>query len=412
MKQRSIPLRGRLTAGVLAGAAALALAACSSTSSSSTAGTTSSASSSSAAGSSASGGASLPSVIPVAYVGDQTGAAGYVGVQLLKGMQLRLDQLNASHFLGNSTIQLTVKDTQSNQQNAISLMNQVASSNALAVIGPLLSNEGLATEPIAAKAGLPYLEAVNEDEQILTMGNNIYRTTVSQFQYNPLTIPYLQKNNVTSVAMVYDSDNPTLVQVGTQQYPGLLKKANMKLVSSDGIPIADTNVASLASKIAGENPGAVGLMVIGPQNPDLITALRNDGYKGIIFGETAMQAGALKPAGALANGVVYPMDYTPDLTYPTSQAFTKAFEAANPGTTPNAYDAEGYDTMTFLANAIKDAPAATRAGLLKGMAAVAAKGFDGAVGPLKWFGTGNKNVTTPGVLVKWENGKETIAALG
>ncbi len=406
MKQRSIPLRGRVTAGALAGVVALSLAACSSTSSSS------SSSSAPSGSSAATGSGHFPATIPVAYVGDQTGAAGYVGVQLLEGMQLRINELDASHFFGSSTIQLTVKDTQSNQQNAISLMNQVASSNALAVVGPLLSNEGLATEPIAARAGLPYLEAVNEDEQVLTMGNNIYRTTVSQLQYNPLTIPYLQKNGVKSVAMVYDSDNPTLVQVGTQQYPGLLKQANMSLVSSDGIPIADTNVASLASKIAGENPGAVGLMVIGPQNPDLITALRNDGYKGIIFGETAMQAGALKPAGALANGVVYPMDYTPSLTYPTSQAFTKAFEAAYPGTTPNAYDAEGYDTMTFLANAIKDAPAVTRAGLLKGMAAVAAKGFSGAVGPLKWFGPGNKNVSTPGVLVKWENGQETIAALG
>ena len=407
MKPPSKRLRSRLTVGALVGVTALSLAACSTTSSAAGSG------SGSGGGPAAAGKtASFPSTIPVAYVGDQTGAAGYVGVQLLQGMQLRIDELNSTHAFGSSKLQLSVHDTQSNQQNAISLMNQVASSNALAVIGPLLSNEGLATEPIAAKAGLPYLEAVNEDEQVLTMGDNIFRTTVSQLLYNPLTIPYLQKHGVRSVAMVYDSDNPTLVQVGTQQYPSLLKKAHMSLVSSDGIPIADTNVASLASKIAGENPGAVGLMVIGPQNPDLITALRNDGYKGTIFGETAMQAGALKPAGSLANGVVYPMDYTPGLTYPSSQAFTKAFEAAHPGATPNAYNAEGYDTITFLAKAIKAASAPTRAGLLAGMQVAASAGFAGAVGPLKWFGPGDKNVTTPGVLVKWENGAETVAALG
>jgi ABC-type branched-subunit amino acid transport system substrate-binding protein len=92
----------------------------------------------------------------------------------------------------------------------------------------------------------------------------------------------------------------------------------------------------------------------------------------------------------------------------------EAFRKANPEQDQvYNYNAAGYDAMMFFANALAKAPDGSREGVLKGMQAVAAEGgFDGAAGPIKFVEPDNRDVTVPGVVVEWRDGKENLISQG
>jgi len=389
----------------------LALAACGSSSSSSS--STSAAASSSAAVSTSAASGKLPATIPATFVGDQSGEVAFVGKQLLDGMQLAITRANSSGLLHGSKIVLTVKDTASTVSTATSQMSAAANSPAVVIFGPALSSEALATAPIAQPAKVVDIATLSESTGLLPIGNYIYRLTPSEDRYDVLIADRLAKLGIKTVNLVYASDNPTLAAEATKLMPAWFSKLGIKIGTSIGIPSTTTDFSAIATKLQSGNPQAIGLLVVGPAIGSLATALRTDGYKGQLFADQSATAGSLTPAGAAANGILYAVQYHPDLTYPSSKQFTALFKAAYPKVVPTGYAATGYDAMSAFADAVAKSGSATRAGVLKGMQEVASSGgFQGSSGPTRFVAPDGRDVTVGGVLVQWQNGAEHVVLVG
>lgn len=376
-------------------------------------GSSSSGGSSGGGGSSSSGGkGKLPATIPVTFVGDLTGPVAYVGRQEQLGMNLAIREVNDSGELGSSRLKLSFLDTGSDQNTAATQMSAAAKSSAVAVFGPLLSNEALATAPIAQRAKLPDIATQSQNDGTLQAGNYIYRLTTSQLKYDNLLVNYVARRGARSVNLIYANDNPTLVDVSTKLLPAGFKQLGIPVNQNVGIPTATTDFSSLTSKLTAGNPGAIGLMLVGAPIPALVKALRTAGYRGLIFADSAATAGTLVPAGAAADGVIYALDYTQQLDYPSSKAFTALYKKANPSLVPYGYNGSGYDAVRFLARAIRASGDASRDGVLKGMQMVASSGgFDGAAGPTRFTTPDNRDIATPGVVVEWQ-GREVMVTRG
>jgi branched-chain amino acid transport system substrate-binding protein len=396
----------------------VALAACGSSGSSGNGGSSGGSSTGAAASgtSTGSGSGAKGASIPVTFVGDQTGVVAYVGKQILNGMKIGLKQVNGSSMLHGGSIDLTVKDTASAQANAVTQMTDAVRSNAVAIFGPALSNEALATAPIAQSGKVVDIYTEAQDAGLLTSANNyIYRVTPSQERYDPLLADHVAKLGIKSVNILYASDNPTLTQEAKDLLPKWFKQLGVKVGSVIGVPTATTDFSSIATRLESGNPGAIGEMDVGPALPDLAKALRDSGYKGQIFTDQASTAGGIAPAGKDADGIFYTVQYHPDFPYPKSKAFTKAFTKAYPGVVPTGYAATGYDAIIELATAISKSGSgtATRATILKGMQALGQTGtFQSASGPLKFVDPDSRDVAGGGAIVQWENGKEHLVLLG
>lgn len=370
-------------------------------------------SSSNSSSSGGGGGGKLPATIPVSAVLDLTGPVAYVGKEEQRGMNLAVDEVNRTKLLGDSKLKLSYKDTGSDQATSVAQMSKVAKSSDVAVFGPLLSNEALATAPIAQREKLPDIATQSQNPGLLKTGSYIYRLTVSQLNYDNLIVNELVKRKAKSVKLIYGNDNPTLVDVSTKLLPDSLKKAGISVQDNIGIPSATTDFASIVSKLTSGNPDAIGLMLVGSPIPSLTKALRTAGYKGQLFGDSASTAGTLAPAGAAADGFFYAVDYTQDLDFPSSKAFVKAYKAKHPKLAPYGYNASAYDAVKFLALSIKASGDASRDGVLKGMQKVASGGgFDGAVGPIKFVDPDGRDISAPGALVEWRDGRENLVQAG
>jgi branched-chain amino acid transport system substrate-binding protein len=404
----SSPVLGRAATALAVVALTAGLAACGSSKKSSTTG-----SSTAANASASSSGGKLPSSIPITFVGDLTGAVAYVGQNELQGMKLAVDQVNSSNVLKGSKLVLDTKDTASDQAKATTQMSQAVNSKAVAILGPLLSNEALATAPIAQRGKVVDVATQSQNSGLLPIGNYIYRITASQLRYDNLLAEQVAKKGAKTVKLIYDSDNPTLTEVAKNLLPKKFAALGIKVTDSIGIPTATTDYASIASKLASGKPDSVGMLLVGAQFPALIKALGNAGWKGAAWGDSAATAGALGTAGAAGNGFFYALDFTETLDYPSSKAFVTAFKAANPSAKHvYGYNAVGYDAVQFIAKAIAASGDASRDGVLKGAQMVSQTGFDGALGPIKFTDPDKRDISVPGVVVEWQGGAEKIIQKG
>lgn len=380
------PLR-LVRAAALAGVAVMALTACGDS------------------GTAASGGGDgLPDTVKVTSIRQLTGISSFAGTNAKKGMDLALEEIQGQDFLGGTTLEVDVKDSANSVQTAASLATQaVADRSVSAVLGPEASGQSTAISAIVQKSKMPTVYIQSGSSAVLT-GDYTFRVTAPVASYFDIAGKYLQSKNITSAGVIYVSDNPTLTQLGTETIPALAGKYGFSVSGTDTTNLTAQDFTSFASKTASDKPGAVFLMLQGPQDPVAITQLRRAGYEGEIVGMSAMGSGNLKPAGQLAKGAVWPTDFSADQQQPSSQKFVTAYKAKY-GDAPNNYAAEGYDAMWFVARAIKQANSADRAKIQAGMVEVAKQGFEGAMGALTFEGN---DLRVAGTLATWDGSAEGV----
>lgn len=350
-------------------------------------------------------GAGLPKTLKIMSIKEMTGAVAFAGTNSTKGVDLAVEEINGQKFLGDTALQIEVNDSAASPQQAASFATQAASDKSYAaILGPGSSSQAAAISPIAQKAKTPviYTQAGNKAALV---GDYTYRVTAPASTYFHLAGEYAQQKGVTSAAVLYNSGNPTLAELGQQTVPALAGKYGFAVKSSDGVQLNTQDFTAIGTKIAQANPAAVFVLLAGPQNPAAISQLRQNGYRGEIIGMSAMGAGNLATAGQDAAGAVWPTDFSALSDAPSTKAFVEAYRAKYNGEVPNNYAAEAYDATWFLARAIKQAGSDDRAKIQQGLAQVARTGFDGAEGRLTFEGN---DLRVPGALAGWDGTKEIL----
>jgi branched-chain amino acid transport system substrate-binding protein len=349
---------------------------------------------SSAAGSSSGDG--LPEVVNVTAIADLSGVAGPGGQPTRKGMELAAEEVNNSKFLASSTLKLEFGDSGTNPAKGASLMSKAASSDTPLAFGSSTSAVALAEAPIAQRGKLPVIFQQAGAEGVLEAGDRIYRATPLQTSYFNLTLEYLQKNSAKKVAVIYDNDVPTIVNLYKALTDGA-SKYGYEVVSTQSTTSKTVDVSSQVSKMLSAQPDAIFVDVLQAHNVQVIKQLRQSGYNGLIVAQQGAGGGTLEPLGADADGVVFANDFNAGSPTESTQHFVSLYKAKY-NATPGNFAAEGYDAVWFAARALKEAGSVDRDAVLAALKKVGETGFQGALGDIKFVD--RQEVLAKGVLVK------------
>ncbi|SEO54295.1 ABC transporter substrate-binding protein [Trujillonella endophytica] len=354
------------------------------------------------------GGEGLPDTIKIMNIRALTGPVSFAGLAAQQGIDLALAEIEEDGLLGDSTIELDTRDSAASAQEAASFAGQAAADPSFsAIIGPEASAQATAVSPIADQAGIPVVYVQAGSEGVLT-GDFTFRMTPPAESYFDIVGDYLEQQGVTTAAVVINTGNPTLVQLGEDTIPAMGEDHGFEVISSSGVETTAQDFTNQASSIAGDAPDAAFLMVQGPQAPVAITQLRQAGFEGEIIGMSAMGAGNLSSAGQTAEGAVWPANFNAGQPDESSQTFVEAFRAEY-DEDPTNYSAEAYDAMWFLARAIAEADSADRGAVQQAMTDLAGEGFEGAQGSVTFEGN---DARVDGVLVRWDGAAEVPFELG
>ncbi|WP_225873666.1 ABC transporter substrate-binding protein [Zafaria cholistanensis] len=359
-----------------------------------------------AAAQNAGGEGGIASNIKLMGVYDTTGPVAYAGVGASKGMKLAMEEIEKQAFLGPD-VKLTLDevDTAGAIERASSEVSRaIADSEVKAIFGPVSGQQAATVAPIVEQAGVPTIFNQAGSEGVV-IGDFTFRGTAPMYSYYDIAAKYLADKGLTDVAVIYNGTFPTFAEIGQKEFPRLAGEHGLTVSSSYAVQSNTQDFTAQAQEIAAKKPDAVVLLLIAPQAVTALTQLGQAGYEGQTVGSSVQAAGNVAQAGEHAAGLVYPVDFSAAQDDETAVKFVEEFTKKY-GKAPDQYAAEGYDSMWWLARAIKASGDSSRAGIQKGLQKVAAEGFEGVMGDLTFEGN---DLRVKGVLVQWDGSKERLA---
>lgn len=347
----------------------------------------------------------LPNKIKVVSINPTTGVVAFAGESANKGYELAIKEINESDFLEGSTIEIEFKDTKSEPQTAAQEMTQATTSGEIsAVFGSVSSNEAVAMSPLAEQKKMPtiYTQAGSDG---VVVGDYTWRATPLMREYYPNLNKYIEETGATSLGIIYTEATPTLQDIGKSTLPGMAEDLGIEVTTSVGTQATTQDFSAPISQVLDTDPDLVAVLLVGAQNPTAMTQLRQAGYEGPVLGNSGASSGNLDPAGAAADGMVWPVDFNHQMSAASSQEFVELYREEY-DEDPLNYAAEAYDAAWFLARALKEAQSADRESVKDAMHAIAEEPFDGALGTgLTWE---DQDLVVPGVVIEYRDGKEHL----
>ena len=343
--------------------------------------------------------------ITIAAVNDQSGPVGYAGISASKGARLAVEQINDQGYLGDDvTIELTQSDPAGEIERAVSDMSKAMADNDVsAILGPTLGQQAAAVAPIVNQREVPTVFTQSGSPGVVT-GDYTFRATAPMETYYTAGDKWLAENGFTDLSLIYNGTLPTYASLVDDVIEPDQKKYGLSIDQSVEVQSTTQDFTSQAQQIAAARPQAVIMLLTAPQAVTFMKQLRQAGYTGQVLGSTNQSSGMIDPAGAAAEGLVYPVDFSAAMEAPESKAFVGAFTDEY-GETPDPYAAEGFDAIWWIARGIKASNDSSREGVREGLTEVAGNGFAGAMGDITFDGN---DMRVPGVVVKWQDGKENV----
>ncbi|WP_336713860.1 ABC transporter substrate-binding protein [Arthrobacter sp. USHLN218] len=351
------------------------------------------------------GGGGIASDIKLKGIYDTTGPVAYAGVGASKGMKLAMEEIDEQDFLGKDVkFTLDEVDTANAIERASSEVSRaIADPKVQAIFGPVAGQQAATVAPIVEQAKVPTIFNQAGSDGVV-IGDYTFRATAPMHSYYDIAAKYLADKGLTNVAVLYNGTFPTFAEIGEKEFPRLAKEHGLTISSSYAVQSNTQDFTAQTQEIAAKNPDAVVMLLIAPQSVTALTQLGQAGYKGQTVATSVQAAGNVASAGEHAAGLVYPVDFSAAQDNELSVKFIEGFTEKY-GKAPDQYAAEGYDSMWWLARAIKASGDSSREGIQKGLKQVASEGFEGVMGDLTFEGN---DIRVKGVLVKWDGSKEQL----
>jgi branched-chain amino acid transport system substrate-binding protein len=276
-----------------------------------------------------------------------------------EGLDLAADQINATGGIGGRRLRLVrFDDKESVDEGRLVAERISADPDIVAVIGHLQSYVTLPAAAIYDRAGLVLLAPVATDPTLTSSGyTRVFRVTLSEEAIGRQLADTAKRRGFRRMAIHYIRN----------EYGRGLANAFEQRATENGITVAvrksyDAEDPSTADAFAptlrewtNSELDAVFLAGEPPSAVHLLAAARQAGVTLPILGGDAMGSPELLSlAGSAAEGTVVAAFFHPDEPRPEVKAFTEAFQRRY-HTTPDAGSALGYDAVTLLAHAMRQA---------------------------------------------------------
>ena len=300
--------------------------------------------------------------VPVGAVLALSGQGNAYGQDQRTGLQLALAALNGSGGVGGTPLSLAIEDGGSDEPTAIAAFNLLIERGVLALIGPTLSQQAFAADPIAQRRGVPVLAPSNTATGIPQIGSFISRVSAQSSVIAPLSIARaLQlQPSIRRVAVFYAQDD-AYSTAETAIFQKALADRGLKPVTVQRTQLADTDFQNQITATLRQNPDLVVLSLQAVDGGNLIRQLRELGYRGTIVVGNGMNTPNIYPTcQRFCDGILIAQAYSPELDTPANRAFLAAFRrdrAASGGdasqATPPQLTAQAYTALQVVGEALR-----------------------------------------------------------
>jgi branched-chain amino acid transport system substrate-binding protein len=300
---------------------------------------------------------SLPESVTIGALFALTGSASVYGVAQRDGVQLAVDEVNNSGYLGATELNVIFEDSAGDREQAIPAMTGlVTEDNVLAVIGPTLSAEAVAAVPVAAENTTPVLGVSNTATGLEeALGEWYTRNSLPEAVVIPGTIAQATELlGLTAVGVLYGNDDDFTVS-GYNVFVGALEENAVEILGTETFARGDVDFNAQLTNLIGLEPDALVVSALAAEATQIILQARALGYTGSIIGGNGFNSPAvLSQAGADAEGLIVGGAWNYFNPHPSESSvrFVEMFEETY-GYSPDQFAAQSYTGAWLVATALR-----------------------------------------------------------
>ena len=289
-----------------------------------------------------------------------SGAVATYGSSILDGAELAVKEINANGGIDGKEIELISADNKSENAEATSAaLKLIEQDEVVAMIGPATSGNTVATVELAAENKVPLVTASGTAPNVTVSDSG----DVNEYAFRTCFIDPFQGTVAANFATSeLSAKNVAIFADNASDYAkGLAKSFKEQIEKNGGTVVAeeayvakDTDFRTQLTNLKGKNPDfifipgyyeEVGLIVKQARELGLAVPLMGaDGWDSPTLVELA--------GGDALNDTFITNHYSSEDPDEKIQKFVEAFKAENSDAAPNAFNALGYDTVYYLADAI------------------------------------------------------------
>ena len=308
----------------------------------------------------AQGPVNLQGGVPVGAVLALSGNANVYGQDQRLGLNLALAQLNGSGGIGGTPLRLAIEDSGSDDPGANAAMTLQINRGMLAVIGPTLSQQAFAADPIAQRRGMPVVAPSNTATGIPQIGHFISRVSAQSSVIAPLSIAKaLALHPTIRRAAVFYAQDDAYSTAETTIFQKALSAKGLKPITVQRTQLADNDFQSQISTTLALKPDLIVLSLQAVDGGNLVRQLRELGYRGTIVVGNGMNTPNIYPiCQKYCDGLLIAQAYSPELNTPANRAFVSAFAAnqvrsGRGPTIPPQLTAQAYTALQVVGEALQ-----------------------------------------------------------
>ncbi len=324
----------------------------------------------------------LPETVTIGAVFGLSEAVSVYGISQQNAVQLAVDEINNSKYLGETTtLNVIFEDSAGKPDQAIAAMTKVVEEDqVVAVLGPTLSSEAFAADPVAQEAGTVVLGVSNTATGITDMGDFVFRDSLPEAAVIPGTIAQATEAlGLQTAGILYGNDDDFTVS-GYNVFKEALEANGVAITREETFAKGDQDFNAQLTNLIDSQPDALVVSALAAEATQIIIQARALGYTGPIIGGNGFNSPAvLKDSGADSEGLIVggAWNYGNPNPSESSVAFVTSYEAQYE-ISPDQFAAQAYTGAWLLATAIRCADSVDRVAVRDALVAITE--FDSPLG--------------------------------
>ena len=293
-------------------------------------------------------------------MGALTGDVAMFGKPTLEGMKMAADEINASGGINGRKIEIVETDNRGDKQEGASVAQKLINrDHVVAILGDPTTGISKVVAPIAQKAGVVMLSAGATGPGLVEIGDYIFRNTLLDSVAIPACIDYLAKDlHYTRVAIVTSDNNDYSVGL-SQTFRDAARGRGIAIVADEKVKDGDKDFSAQVTNIKAQKPDVIFFSGYYTEGALIMKEARKQGLKTSMFGGDGLFSPEfIKLGGAAVEGSMAALGFSPEQASGETATFIAAFKQKFNVALPGLFDAQGYDGLMMLADAMKRAHSA------------------------------------------------------
>lgn len=285
----------------------------------------------------------------------QTSNVALFGQEQVAGAKLAEKLINARGGIGGTPIRLVYQDAAGDENSAINaFQNLITKERVVGIVGPTLSQQAFAADPIAERAKIPVLGPSNTAKGIPQIGNYIARVSAPVTVIAPAALKQALKIDpkIKRVAVMY-AQNDAFSVSETGIFQDTIKAQGLTVATVQKSQTTDTDFTTQVTAVLNAKVDLVVISALAADGGNIIKQLRQLGYKGLIVGGNGFNTTNLFPVCQKdCDGLLVAQAYSPLQSSATNQVFVKEYRALYKKDPPQ-FAAQAYAGVQVFADALR-----------------------------------------------------------